>query len=189
MAIRTSAQPIRRVRPRSPIARSGEPWLVRASSSSRASFSAKLTAPWGRWDASSLVTTSEPRETGRGRGHAFAHRIRINAERFPSRHPSRGPRGYARAKRRAGPRLERAHESGAELIIVDLRGLEFMDSTGLHRLVAAQQRMLQAGRRFGLVRGGEQVQRLFDLTGLAELLTMADTPDELLEVDQAPGAP
>ncbi|HEY4826218.1 MAG TPA: STAS domain-containing protein [Solirubrobacteraceae bacterium] len=85
--------------------------------------------------------------------------------------------------------LERAHESGAELIIVDLRGLEFMDSTGLHRLVAAQQRMLQAGRRFGLVRGGEQVQRLFDLTGLAELLTMADTPDELLEVDQAPGAP
>jgi len=81
------------------------------------------------------------------------------------------------------------HLAGAELIIVDLRGLEFMDSTGLHRLVAAQQRMLQAGRRFGLVRGGEQVQRLFDLTGLAELLTMADTPDELLEVDQAPGAP
>ena len=93
------------------------------------------------------------------------------------------------AKRMYELGAERAHESGAELIIVDLRGLEFMDSTGLHRLVAAQQRMLQAGRRFGLVRGGEQVQRLFDLTGLAELLTMADTPDELLEVDQAPGAP
>jgi anti-sigma B factor antagonist len=85
--------------------------------------------------------------------------------------------------------LESAYASSPELIVVDLRGLEFMDSTGLHRLVAAQQRAVQSGRRFGVVRGGEQVQRLFDLTGIAELLTIVDAPEELAEVDQAPGAP
>ena len=85
--------------------------------------------------------------------------------------------------------FERAYELEFELIIVDLRGLEFMDSTGLHRLVAGQQRASQSGRRFALVRGGEQVQRLFDLTGIAEVLTIVDSPDELLEVDQTPGAP
>jgi anti-sigma B factor antagonist len=85
--------------------------------------------------------------------------------------------------------FERVYETEAELIIVDLRGLEFMDSTGLHRLVAAQQRAVQSGRRFGLVRGSEQVQRLFDLTGIGELLTIVDSPEGLLEVDQTPGAP
>ena len=82
--------------------------------------------------------------------------------------------------------FERAYESAAELIVVDLRRLEFMDSTGLHSLVAAQQRAVQSGRRFGLVRGTEQVQRLFDLTGIAEFLPLVDSPDELLEVDQPP---
>jgi anti-sigma B factor antagonist len=85
--------------------------------------------------------------------------------------------------------LEGAYRSNAELIVVDLRGLEFMDSTGLHRLIAAQQRAIQSGQRFGLVRGGEQVQRLFDLTGIAELLTIVDAPEELAEVDPAAGAP
>jgi anti-sigma B factor antagonist len=85
--------------------------------------------------------------------------------------------------------LERAYESNPELIVVDLRGLEFMDSTGLHRLLAGQQRAIGSGRRFGVVRGGEQVQRLFDLTGIADLLIMVDSPEELLEVDQTSGAP
>jgi anti-sigma B factor antagonist len=82
--------------------------------------------------------------------------------------------------------LERAHESDVDLIVVDLRHLEFMDSTGLHGLVNAQQRAAQSGRRFGLVRGTEQVQRLFDLTGIADLLPIVDSPEDLLEVDQAP---
>lgn len=85
--------------------------------------------------------------------------------------------------------LESAYASNPELIVVDLRGLEFMDSTGLHRLVAAQQHAAQSGQRFGVVRGGEQVQRLFDLTGIAELLTIVDTPEELADLDQTPGAP
>jgi anti-sigma B factor antagonist len=78
-------------------------------------------------------------------------------------------------------------DSDVELIIVDLRGLDFMDSTGLHVLIQAHQRMHDAGRRLALVRARKQVQRLFDLTGLSDALTIVDSPEEALEVGQAPG--
>lgn len=74
--------------------------------------------------------------------------------------------------------LERVNES--ELIIVDLRRLEFIDSTGLSVLVRANQRAQDAGRRFALVNGGSQIQRLLSLTGIADRLTLVDTPEELL---------
>jgi anti-sigma B factor antagonist len=84
--------------------------------------------------------------------------------------------------------LRSAIESGAELVVIDLRPLEFMDSTGLHVLVQGQQRAHDSGRRFALIRGNEQVQRLLNLTGIADVLTMADSLDEFFEADQAPGA-
>lgn len=83
--------------------------------------------------------------------------------------------------------LDAANETGAELIVVDLRKLEFMDSTGLHLLVTAQQRAHDAGRRFAVVRGGEHIQRLFSLSGIGELLLLVDSPQELFEIDQTPG--
>ena len=76
--------------------------------------------------------------------------------------------------------LERGAAAQAEVVIVDLRGLEFMDSTGLSVLVRAHQRASENGQRFGVVRGPQQVQRLLSLTGVADRLTLADTPDELL---------
>jgi anti-sigma B factor antagonist len=90
----------------------------------------------------------------------------------------------------SSPSLERAAEEQArldvELIVVDLRGLNFMDSTGLHTLLRLHQATHDLGRRFALVRGPDQVQRLFDLTGLAETLTIVDSPEQLLEVPDAP---
>jgi len=85
--------------------------------------------------------------------------------------------------------LDRLAGVDADLVVIDLRTLEFMDSTGLHRLVRAQQEALQAGRRFALIRGTEQVQRVLDLSGVSESLTIVDSPDELLEVDRTPGVP
>ena len=75
--------------------------------------------------------------------------------------------------------LERQVESGVELVIVDLRQLEFMDSTGLSVLVRAHQQAVEAGRRFVVIRGPQQVQRLLSLTGVADRLTLVDSPDEL----------
>ena len=92
----------------------------------------------------------------------------------------------------SSPVLERALapvlDSDAELIIVDLRGLDFMDSTGLHVLVQAHQHLHDAGRRLALVRARDHVQRLFDLTGLSETMTIVDSPDDVLEIDGAPGS-
>lgn len=76
--------------------------------------------------------------------------------------------------------LERAHDVDVDLLIVDLRALRFMDSTGLHALVKANKRATEAGRRFAVVKGGAQIQRLLNLTGVGELLLIADSPEELL---------
>jgi anti-sigma B factor antagonist len=76
--------------------------------------------------------------------------------------------------------LTRMIDSGSELIVLDLRDLEFMDSTGLSTLVKAHQQAAGAGKRFGVVRGPQQVQRLLSLTGVDERMTFADTPEELL---------
>ena len=77
--------------------------------------------------------------------------------------------------------LERVAQSDAQLVVVDLRNLEFMDSTGLSVLVRAHQRAEENGRRLGLVNGSQQVQRLLTLTGVAERLTLTDLPAELLD--------
>ena len=76
--------------------------------------------------------------------------------------------------------LIRVIESDVDQVIVDLRQLEFMDSTGLSTLVKAHHRAQESGRRFALVRGTQQVQRLLSLTGVAERLELADAPEELL---------
>ncbi|MGZ4182369.1 MAG: STAS domain-containing protein [Solirubrobacteraceae bacterium] len=76
--------------------------------------------------------------------------------------------------------LERVAQSDAQVVIVDLRHLEFMDSTGLSVLVRAHQHAEENGRRLGLVNGSQQVQRLLTLTGVADRLMLTDVPEELL---------
>jgi anti-anti-sigma factor len=75
--------------------------------------------------------------------------------------------------------LERAMSNGPGLVIIDLRGLEFMDSTGLGVLIRAHNHAQETGHRLGIVNGSSQVRRLLSLTGVAERLTIVDSPDEL----------
>jgi anti-sigma B factor antagonist len=77
--------------------------------------------------------------------------------------------------------LEQLWGSDTKLLVIDLRELEFMDSTGLSIIVNAHQRLSEDGRELGLVRGPQQVQRLLDLTGVAERLRLVDSPEELLD--------
>ena len=77
--------------------------------------------------------------------------------------------------------LDRVAASDSQLLIIDLRELDFMDSTGLSVLVRAHQRAEDQGRELAMVKGPQQVQRLLSLTGVAERLTLVDRPEELLD--------
>jgi anti-anti-sigma factor len=65
------------------------------------------------------------------------------------------------------PQLERAlHEPElqARLVVLDLRELAFLDTSGVHAIVDASIRARQAGHRLLLLRGRPGVDRVFTLT-------------------------
>lgn len=70
-------------------------------------------------------------------------------------------------------------DGGPTALVVDLSRLDFMDSSGLRLLVLVDQRSRTAGRRFGLVPGGDTVQRVFDITRMRDHLTFVSDPAEL----------
>jgi anti-sigma B factor antagonist len=74
-------------------------------------------------------------------------------------------------------RLEAEPELGT--LALDLRGLEFMDSSGLRLVVLADMRAREAGRRFVLVRGAETVHRVFEITRMSERLEFVADPGDL----------
>jgi anti-sigma B factor antagonist len=75
-------------------------------------------------------------------------------------------------------RLAEDPELGA--VVLDLRGLEFMDSSGLRLVVLADMRAREAGRRFALIRGGDTVHRVFEITRMSERLDFVDDAQEAL---------
>jgi anti-anti-sigma factor len=70
--------------------------------------------------------------------------------------------------------LARVEPNRPDLIVLDLRNLAFMDSTGLRLLIAADTRARQQGRRLTIVKGPEPVQRVFRITRLEERLEIVD---------------
>lgn len=66
--------------------------------------------------------------------------------------------------------LDKLRRSGARHIVLDLRRLELIDSTGL-RLVLESDALARAdGHRFSLVSGPPAVQRVFEISGVLEQL-------------------
>jgi anti-anti-sigma factor len=65
-----------------------------------------------------------------------------------------------------------------ERVVLDLRRLEFLDSSGLRSVALAQRRLAGAGRHLVLVRGRETVQRVFEITRMDERLQFVDEPAE-----------
>jgi anti-sigma B factor antagonist len=64
-------------------------------------------------------------------------------------------------------------------IVLDLRGLEFMDSSGLRLIVMADMRAREAGRRFALVKGTDTVHRVFEITRMSERLDFVASPEDV----------
>jgi anti-anti-sigma factor len=72
--------------------------------------------------------------------------------------------------------LKRHEQGGADTIMLDLRELTFMDSTGLRTVIAADARARERGGRLVIVRPPEEVDRVFRLTRMHEHLEMVDEP-------------
>lgn len=68
--------------------------------------------------------------------------------------------------------LVRSEESDATSIVIDLRRLEFIDSTGIRLVVMAAKRCDEG--RLTILRGPKQVHRVFEITDLADRLPFAD---------------
>lgn len=71
--------------------------------------------------------------------------------------------------------LEATAEPGAALVL-DLRGLTFMDSTGLRTLAQTSARAEEHGFELSIWRGSEQIERVLEISGLGALLPLEDPP-------------
>lgn len=69
--------------------------------------------------------------------------------------------------------------NGVRQRVLDLRELTFMDSTGLRALAQTNARAGEAGFALSIVRGPRQIERVLEISGLAELLPLVDAPPDV----------
>ena len=72
--------------------------------------------------------------------------------------------------------LQKLERDRCEVVLLDLRGLAYVDSTGLATILGASRRAAEDGRRFVVVRGPDSIQWRFRTTGVDRLLEMVDDP-------------
>jgi len=73
--------------------------------------------------------------------------------------------------------LAKVEEGAPALLVIDLSGLSFLDSSGMGVIAAAQARAVEAGRRLVLVRPPYTVRRAFEISGFDDVVTVVDDLD------------
>ncbi len=66
--------------------------------------------------------------------------------------------------------LRHAFDSGCRHVVLDLRGLSFMDSHGIHLVMRWNSLAERSGVTFNVVQGGAAIRRLFEIVGLLDQL-------------------
>jgi anti-sigma B factor antagonist len=74
--------------------------------------------------------------------------------------------------------LAAVRATGADRLVLDMRALTFMDSTGLRLVIRWDTEAREQGFEFAIVPGPEVVQRVFRLTGMDEHLPVVPPPAE-----------
>ena len=75
--------------------------------------------------------------------------------------------------------LAKVEERAPALLVVDLSGLSFMDSSGMGVIAAAQARAVEAGRRIVFVKPPYTVRRALELSGFGDVITVVDSVDAI----------
>ena len=70
--------------------------------------------------------------------------------------------------------IRRAEERKPRTLVLDLRALRFLDSTGLRLIMSAQARASKQGHRFAIVQGTDAVRRIFRLAGVNRRLDLVE---------------
>lgn len=76
--------------------------------------------------------------------------------------------------------LRTACDVSDDRLVLDLRAVEFLDTSGINFILERQRYADTDGSSFSLVRGPEHVQRLFDIAGLNHRLRFVADPAEAL---------
>ena len=69
---------------------------------------------------------------------------------------------------------------GVRHVVLDLRGLTFMDVLGLKEIIRQNEFARSNRHNLAVVRGTDAIQRLLKLTGVEEMLVLVDDPDDLV---------
>lgn len=69
---------------------------------------------------------------------------------------------------------------GVRHLVLDLRGLTFMDVPGLRELIKQNDYARANRHNLAVVRGTRAINRLLELTGVEDLLVLVDDPDDLV---------
>lgn len=77
-------------------------------------------------------------------------------------------------------------EGSPDTVVIDLRRVTFIDSSGLRLILRAEVRAQKAGRRLVLVRGPERVHRVFQVTRLDSRLQFIDEPSAMARPSAEP---
>jgi anti-sigma B factor antagonist len=70
--------------------------------------------------------------------------------------------------------LREVLDDGTGVVLVDLEGIDHVDSTGLGELVGYLQRFEAQGRRMAFVNPARRLRKLFELTRLDEVVPIFD---------------
>lgn len=73
--------------------------------------------------------------------------------------------------------LGRIQADGLPIVTLDLRGLTFIDSSGIRAILRADARARGLGRRLRLIAGPERVHKVFQITRLDDRLEFVDPED------------
>ena len=70
-------------------------------------------------------------------------------------------------------------DPGPGTFVLDMRGLTFIDSSGLRAVIMADERVRAEGGRFIVVRGPDRVNEVLEVTGVARQIELVDEPPTL----------
>ncbi len=76
--------------------------------------------------------------------------------------------------------LHQVLDEGRSPVLVDLEGIDHVDSTGLGELVGHLQRFEEQGRRLAFINPARRLRKLFELTRLNEVFPIYDDRDEAI---------